>query len=242
MYNLIKADIYIVLYKKIRIMILIMSVIMCVIIAVMKAGQETGFELSDVCSGGIENFILPSIIAIPTIIYYFFYDYFENDFYSYEVMLRYSTRQIVCAKLCSVIMLTGTVYAIIPTIILAISEVINHNILYDALLLRCLVLFLIVVRLCIDSVMLLYVIQNFFVYIIAVSTIWMIISEIIKNYRIEKIRLYNLSWRYQMSLVASTGVTGKMLVKYAIPYELICIIVHILFMSSMIYLDMKKKR
>lgn len=242
MYNLIKSDIYRVLYKKRNILVLMMSVIMCVIIAVIMAGRENGFGFSDVCSRGIEGYMLPSIIAIPAMIYYFFYEYFENDFYSYEVVLRYSTRQIVCAKLCSVIALAGTVFAIIPTIILAISEVINHNGLYDALLLRCLVLFLIVVRLCIDSVMLLYVIRNFFIYMIVISTIWMIISETVKSYRIENIRFYNLSWRYQMSLAASTGVTGKMLVQYAIPYELICILVHIFLMSGILYLELKRKR
>lgn len=242
MFGLFKADIYRLLYKKNNIFIFVISEIICALIAIIKTKQTGNISLLELCYSSFEWALFPVIISIFALIYYVLYDYFENDFVSCEKVMGYTMTQIICSKTSTITVIFGMVFAGLPIVLIFVFESCYHRCIYDDLLIRSISLFLIIMRLCVDAIALNYIVHNFFIYMVSACTIWMVIPDFLKKNQIQNIRIYVFSWKYQMSLIASAGVTKGMLFKYVIPYECIVFLIHLLLMSGILYIWIKENR
>ena len=190
---------------------------MAFFVSFLKAKYYDGyFYQEDIFRYGFEWHIIPTSIAIIITIYVFMHDYFDYRIYEVETYMGYKkwqvfTSHIICeAGVLSIVLLLWMV------IILILYYVFLGKNLYTNVCLKLISVFMIYFRICIDSVLLIYIINNFFIYCGALFLVWISLADKLKIH-IGELYLYKLSYKYQMSIIDSFGGADKMLIKKVIP-------------------------
>lgn len=238
--DLIKSDLYRMIYKKENIILILVSVTLCELIAIYKAIQDV-YTFEKICSESGKIIIYPMVIAISGMVYYLLNDYFEADFYSCECFMGYNLKKIFFSKYIVITLYVGVVYVALPILTVYFFEFYKIKI-YDDLLVRGVTFFLLISRVFFDSVVIIYISNNFFLYMGIICSVWFVIPDLIKKSTILNVQLYVYSWKYQMGLIALSGVTKDMLLKYVIPYEFACFFIHMTIMSGILYLTKRVKK
>ncbi|MBO4863539.1 MAG: hypothetical protein J5517_04195 [Eubacterium sp.] len=240
MNKLIKSNIYRIFSNHANVFWLFISPIAAYIIAILKVKYYDGYtDYIECFRFSFEYHIVPASIIIPLLTYSFMFEYFEGRLNDVETIMRYKFNAVVFSKLFSVTAIIGFVFCIVDLLFLGINYTFYGECIYSNNLVRVLEVFLIYAKICFDSVLIFYIFNNFFVYIGGIFAIWFFIVKKMK-FMMLGFYAYSLTYKYQMSIIASFGGSNELLIRKVMPYLFISLIIKTILLYGIVAIRHKE--
>ena len=229
MNKLIRSNLYRILCRPLNVIMLIFLPGLAFLTSFFKVIYRDGCDYrGEIYRYAFEWHMIPAIVVAVLLIYVLMYDYFEGRIYEVEMFMGHNKASMLFSKLVSIACVVIFIFTLWAGAILVIYHALYGERLYLNSTLRLVSLFLIYLRLCMDAVFLMYVIRNFFIYVGALFILWLYITPRIK-FHLGDFYIYNLTYKYQMSIISSFGGLNKTLMRKVIPYEIIALLIHLAF-------------
>ncbi len=240
MSELIKANLYRIFCRKLNIILFFIAPFISIAVSYIKARLYDGYTYHrDLFRCCFEQHIMIAAVIISSLIYMIMYDYFDGNIRDIEKILRFGVGKIIISKLISIAFITSMVFVIVDVFFLGLYYILYGELLFSNIVVRLAGVFVIYVRICTDSILLLYLVRNFFIYVGGSYAIWIFIAKRIR-YEVFGLELYKFSYKYQMSILASFGGLNTTIFIHAMPYVVLSLIIQTFIFYTLVNMRIKE--